>query len=115
MLDKLNKIKWLQLPTMTINTHNELSYNNSKFENLQKEIVKFQKKKKLSITRYIQVIFLLIFVYKFFNDPLKQNSQSRHCIYQYVMPYMAQAKTLPLLHGLNTWVSTIQNNESGGS
>ena len=42
MLDKLNKIKWSQLPTMTINTHNELSYNNSKFENLQKEIVKFQ-------------------------------------------------------------------------
>ena len=45
MLDKLNKIKWSQLPTMIINTHNELSYNNSKFENLQKEIVKFQKKK----------------------------------------------------------------------
>ena len=42
MLDKLNKIKWSQLHTMTINTHNELSYNNSKFENLQKEIVKFQ-------------------------------------------------------------------------
>ena len=41
MLDKLNKIKWSQIPTMTINTHNELSYNNSKFENLQKEIVKF--------------------------------------------------------------------------
>ena len=40
MSDKLNKIKWSQLPTMTINTHNELSYNNSKFENLQKEIVK---------------------------------------------------------------------------
>ena len=41
MLDKLNKIKWSQIPTMTINTHNGLSYNNSKFENLQKEIVKF--------------------------------------------------------------------------
>ena len=41
MLDKLNKIKWSQLPTMTINTYNELSYNNSKFENLQKKIVKF--------------------------------------------------------------------------
>ena len=45
MLDKFNKIKWSWLPTMKINTHNELSYNNSKFENLQKEIVKFQKKK----------------------------------------------------------------------
>ena len=40
MLDKLNKIKWSQLPTMAINTHNELSCNNSKFENLQKKIVK---------------------------------------------------------------------------
>ena len=40
MLDKFNKIKWSWLPTMKINTHNELSYNNSKFENLQKEIVK---------------------------------------------------------------------------
>ena len=43
MLDKLNKIKWSQLTTMVINTHNELSYNNSKFENLQKETVKLQK------------------------------------------------------------------------
>ena len=40
MLDKLNKIKWSYLLTMAINTHNEVSYNNSKFENLQKEIVK---------------------------------------------------------------------------
>ena len=55
MLDKLNKIKWLYLSTMTINTHKELSYNNSKFENLLKKIVKLQKKKKkkMSITRYI--------------------------------------------------------------
>ena len=44
MLDKLNKIKQSQLPTVAINTHNELSYNNSKFENLYKEIVKLQKK-----------------------------------------------------------------------
>ena len=36
MLDKFNKIKWSQA-----NTHNELLYNNSKFENLQKKIVKF--------------------------------------------------------------------------
>ena len=41
MLDKLNKIKWSQLPTLTINTYNELSCNNLKFENLQKEIVNF--------------------------------------------------------------------------
>ena len=34
MLNKLNKIKWSYLPTMAINTHNELSYNNLKFENL---------------------------------------------------------------------------------
>ena len=41
MLDKLNKIKWSQLlPTLAINTHNELSYNNLKFKNFQKEIVK---------------------------------------------------------------------------
>ena len=40
MLNKLNKIKWLYIPTMVINTHNELSCNNSKVENLQKEIVK---------------------------------------------------------------------------
>ena len=40
MLDKLNKIKWSQLSTLTINTHNKLSCNNSKFENLYKEIVK---------------------------------------------------------------------------
>ena len=40
MLDKLNKIKWSWLPTLVINTSNKLSYNNSKFENLQKEIVK---------------------------------------------------------------------------
>ena len=39
MLDKLNKIKWSYLSTLAINTHNELSCNNSKFENLQKEIV----------------------------------------------------------------------------
>ena len=42
MLDKLNKIKWLYLSTMTINTHKELLYNNSKFENLLKKIVKLQ-------------------------------------------------------------------------
>ena len=41
MLDKLNKIKWSQLSTLTINTYNELSCNNLKFENLQKEIVNF--------------------------------------------------------------------------
>ena len=46
MLDKLNKIKWSYLLTMAINTHNEVPYNNSKFENLQKEIVKLKKKKK---------------------------------------------------------------------
>ena len=39
MLDKFNKIKWSQLPTFAINTYNELSCNNSKLENLQKEIV----------------------------------------------------------------------------
>ena len=63
MLDKLNKIKWSYLLTMAINTHNEVPYNNSKFENLQKEIVKLKKKKKGSITRYIQVLFLLIFFF----------------------------------------------------
>ena len=40
MLDKLNKIKWSQLSTLAINTHNKLSCNNSKFENLYKGIVK---------------------------------------------------------------------------
>ena len=39
MLDKLNKIKWSQLPTFALNTYSELSCNNSKLENLQKEIV----------------------------------------------------------------------------
>ena len=34
MLDKLNKIKWSYLSTLAINTHNELSCNNSKLENL---------------------------------------------------------------------------------
>ena len=34
MLNKLNKIKQSQLPTMAINTYNEAPYNNSKFENL---------------------------------------------------------------------------------
>ena len=53
MLDKLNKIKQSQLPIMTINTYNELSYNNSKFENLQKEIVRFQIFFFWSITQYI--------------------------------------------------------------
>ena len=54
MLDKLNKIKWLYLSTITINNHKEISYKNSKFENLFKKIVKLQKKKKkMSITRYI--------------------------------------------------------------
>ena len=33
-LDKLNKIKCSLLPTLAINNHNELSCNNSKFENL---------------------------------------------------------------------------------
>ena len=32
MLDRLNKIKWSYLSTLAINTHNELSCNNSKFE-----------------------------------------------------------------------------------
>ena len=53
MLDKLNKIKCSYLFTIAINTHKELSYNNSKFENLLKKIVKFQKTIFLSITRYI--------------------------------------------------------------
>ena len=42
MLNKLNKIKWPYIPTMVINTHKELLYNNSKFENLLKKIVKLQ-------------------------------------------------------------------------
>ena len=80
MLDKLNKIKWSQLPTMTINTHNELSYNNSEFENLQKNIVKFQFFF-LSITRYIQVLFLLIFFYIIFLiTSLNKISRTAHCI-----------------------------------
>ena len=36
MLDKFNKIKWSQLPTLAINTNNELPCNNSKFENLER-------------------------------------------------------------------------------
>ena len=79
MLDKLNKIKWSQLPTMTINTHNELSYNNSKFENLQKEIVKFQKKKFwVNNSIYSSSLFINFCLYKFFNDLPKQNSWSHH-------------------------------------
>ena len=65
-----------QLPTLAIDTYNKLSYNNSKFEYLQKEIVKLNVLIFFfwSVTQYIQVLFLL----KIFNDPPKQNSQSCH-------------------------------------
>ena len=58
MLNKLNKIKWSQahksqLPTLAIDTHNELSYNNSKFENLYKKIVKLH---------VLLLLLLLLFV-----------------------------------------------------
>ena len=46
MLGKLNKIKWSQAYSyphwQQILDHNKLSYNNSKFENLQEKIVKLQ-------------------------------------------------------------------------
>ena len=61
MLDKLNKIKWSYLLTMAINTHNEVPYNNSKFENLQKEIVKLKKKKRVNNSIYSSSLFINFF------------------------------------------------------
>ena len=72
MLDKLNKIKWSQLHTMTINTHNELSYNNSKFENLQKEIVRFQNFFFVNNSIYSSSLFINFFYKSFLMTPLNK-------------------------------------------
>ena len=72
MLGKLNKIKGSLLSTLVINTHNELSCNNSKFENLQKEIVKLFFFFFVNNQIYSSSLFIKIFSFKFLNEPLNK-------------------------------------------
>ena len=74
MLNKLNKIKKSQLPTMVINTHNELLYKNSNLKTCRKKLLNFNFFFFFwSITQFIQVLFLLIFFHlSFLMTPLNK-------------------------------------------
>ena len=79
------------------------SYKNLKFENLQKKIVKLHVLNFFFVDNSIYSIFLL----KFFNDPPKQNSQSRYCyppsfVIELIYDFFFLIKTLVLqdLHSL---------------